>query len=499
MKLFYNAKFYSMHKEGEFFSALLVDDFGNIKETFQAKPEIRNVEKIDLNGAFTYPGFIDTHTHSFEGGLYSLGADLEKAVTLEDVFSILSETEAVSGKIFAFRFDERLVKEKRFPTASELDKVFSDTPVILRRVDGHSCVINTKAAKSIDWDTLLPGNFNGYLSKRKNGKAANWFHRNFDDESIQKIYHKAANIALNTGHTTIHTMIGDGYSNLKHYELIRNNLHQFPIEFILYPQITDVVKALEVDSPRIGGCILADGSFGSHTAALLEPYSDKSDSKGILYRSSKSWTNFIQDAHKNNLQVAVHCIGDAAISQILAIYEKVQKDNPKDLRHAIIHNELTTEDILDREKNAKVSAIMQPMFDRLWASPGGLYESRLGKERTSRTNRLVSIYNRGILLTGSSDWYITEMNALKGIDAATRIHNKNERLSAYQAVEIYTKNAAALSFDEDKLGTLKVGKQADFVSLQDDIFTSGSIAEIQINAIIKKGCIKMHNEASLHE
>jgi len=488
-----------MCKEGEFFSALLVDDFGNIKKTFHTEPEIGNVEKIDLNEAFTYPGFMDTHTHSFEGGLYSLGANLEKAATLEDVFSILSETKPVSGKIFAFRFDERLVKEKRFPTSAELDKIFPDTPVILRRVDGHSSVINTKAAQSIDWDISLSRNFNGYLSKRKNGKAANWFHRNFDNEAILNIYHKAANIAVNTGHTTIHTMIGDGHSNIKHYKLIRDNLHQFPVEFILYPQITDVNKVQEIGSPRIGGCLLADGSFGSHTAALLEPYSDKSDSKGILYRTDKFWNNLIQNAHKNNLQVAVHCIGDAAISQILAIYEKVQKDDLKDLRHAIIHNELTSEDILDKEKRANVSVIMQPMFDRLWANSGGLYETRLGKERTLRTTRLASIYKRGILLTGSSDWYITEMNALKGIDAATRIHNINERLSAFQAVEIYTKNTAELSFDEDRLGTLEVGKQADFVCLQDDIFTSGSIAEIPINAVIKKGCINMHNEGSLHE
>lgn len=498
MKLFYNARFYSMRYENDSFAAALVDN-GIIKEIFITTPELVGIEKIDLQGSFVYPGFIDTHTHSFEGGLYSLGADLEKAATLEDVFLILSETKPVSGKIFAFRFDERLVKEKRFPTASELDKIFPDTPVILRRVDGHSCVINTKAAESIDWDSSLPGNFNGYLSKRENGKATNWFHRNFNNESILKIYHKAANIAVNKGHTSIHTMIGDGHSNIKHYEFIKDNLHQFPVEFKLYPQITDVAKALEVDSPRIGGCVLADGSFGSHTAALFEPYSDKPDSKGILYRTDKYWNEIIQDAHKNNLQVAVHCIGDAAISQILTIYEKVQKDDPKDLRHVIIHNELTSEDILDREKNAKVSVIMQPTFDRLWANPGGLYENRLGKERTLRTNRLASIYKRGILLTGSSDWYITEMNALKGIDAATRIHNKNERLSAFQAVEIYTKNAAELSFDEDRLGTLEVGKQADFICLQDDIFTSGSIAAIQIAAVIKKGCIKMHNEGSLHE
>ena len=495
MKLFYNARFYSMKQENDSFAAALVDN-GIIKETFLTEPDISNVEKIDLRDSFVYPGFIDTHTHSFEGGLYSLGADLEKAATLKDVFSILSETKPVSGKIFAFHFDERLVNEKRFPTASELDKIFPDTPVILRRIDGHSSVINIEAAKSIDWDKPLPGNFNGHLSKRENGKAVNWFHRNFDDESILEIYQKAANIALKEGHTTIHTMIGDGHSNIKHYELIRNNLHQVPVEFILYPQITDVAKALEAGSPRIGGCVLADGSFGSHTAAVLDSYSDEPGNYGSLYRSSKSWNNFIQNAHKNNLQVAVHCIGDAAISQILTIYEKAQKDMPKDLRHAIIHNELTTEDILDREKNARVSVIMQPMFDKLWANPNGLYETRLGKERTLRTNRLASIYNRGILLTGSSDWYITKMNALKGIDAATRIHNENERLNAFQSVEIYTKKASELSFDENRLGTLEVGKQADFVCLQNDIFTSDLIAEIKIAAVIKKGCIKIQNEGN---
>ncbi len=227
MKLFYNAKFYSMKHENDSFTAVLVDN-GIIEKIFNTIPELAGIEKIDLQGSFIYPGFIDTHTHSFEGGLYSLGVDLEKAATLEDVFSKLSETEPVSGKIFAFRFDESLVKEKRFPTAFELDKVFPDTPVIIRRVDGHSSVINTKAAQSIDWDTPLPDGFNGYLSKRENGKAANWFHQHFDNESILKIYHRAANIAANTGHTTIHTMIGDGHSNIKHYELIKNNLHQFP-------------------------------------------------------------------------------------------------------------------------------------------------------------------------------------------------------------------------------------------------------------------------------
>ena len=487
MKLFYNAQFHTIKEEEDIVSAVLVDDKGYIKETFIQTPEIENIEKIDLKKDFVYPGFIDTHTHSFEGGLYTLNANLESVTCLSEVFEILSKTKPISGKIFAFHFDENNVEEKRFPTITELDNISPNIPLILRRVDGHSCVINSKAAKMIDWEKPLPSTFDGHLFGRANGKASNWFHRDLTDEAILKSYQQAANIALQNGHTVIHTMIGDAYSDIKHYKLIKENLHLLPIEFVLYPQITDVDVALEIGSPRIGGCVLADGSIGSHTAALLEPYSDKPETSGILYRSNDFWQNFVQRAHKNNLQVAVHCIGDAAISQILSCYENVQREDPKDLKHMIIHNELTSDDILDKMKRANVSAIMQPMFDRLWAGKNGLYEKRLGVKRTSNTTRLASVYNRNILLTGSSDWYITNINALMGIDAATRIHNEKEQLTPYQAIEIYTKNAAILSGDQNRFGTIEKGKLANFVCLKENILVSKSIKDIPISSVIIKG------------
>ena len=486
MKLFHNAKFYSMRKDGEFFSAVLVNN-EKIVETFNKTPELQNVEYIDLHESFVYPGFIDTHTHSFEGGLYSLGADLEHVSSLNDVFEILSETKPISGKIFAFHFDENKIKEKRFPTNKELDKIFPDLPVILRRVDGHSCVVNSIAVKKIKWEKPLPNFFSGHLNKRWNGIASTWFHQNLSDEAILDIYLKAAEKAIKTGHTTIHTMIGDAHSDLMHYRLIKKNLHRFPVEFILYPQITDIKQALEIGSPRIGGCIVADGSFGSHTAALLQPYKDEPENYGVLYKTDKFWEDFIKEAHLNNLQIAIHCIGDAAISQILKFYEEVQRENPKDLRHEIIHNELCSDKMLDRMQKINISSVMQPMFDRLWAGKNGLYEKVLGKERTLRTNRLASIYQRGILTTGGSDWYITDLNALKGINAATKMHNKNERLSSYQAVKLYTSNAAKLSFDENRLGMIKKGMQTDFVCLEGDIFRTEKIDKIKIKKVIKSG------------
>jgi len=483
-----------MQKESEYFSAILTEN-GKIIEIFCKTPKLENVEKIDLQNSFVYPGFIDTHTHSFEGGLYSLSANLENVKNLDEVFQILSETKPISGKIFAFHFDENNVLEKRFPTKNELDKISPNVPLIIRRVDGHSCVINSKAAEIIDWDEPLPTDFNGHLFKRQNGKASNWFNRNLSDEFILKAYSRAAKIAVENGHTAIHTMVGNGFSDLKHFQLIKNNLSKFPVEFILYPQISDVQKALSVNSPRIGGCILADGSFGSYTAALSEPYSDNNKTSGILYRSDEFWQNFIQKAHQNNLQIAIHCIGNAAIAQILKFYEKVELENPKNLKHIIIHNELTSDEILDRIAAAKVSVSMQPMFDRLWAGKNGLYEKRLGKKRTLQTNRLASVYARNILLAGGSDWYITDLNALNGIDAATKMHNQNEQLTPFQATEIYTKKAAELSNDNNKFGTIEKQKQADFVVLKNNIFSKKNIDEIKILATIKKEKFVWKNDA----
>ena len=485
-KLFYNAKIYSIREEGEFFSAMLIEN-ENITQLYKTTPDISEIKKIDLQGTYVYPGFIDTHTHSFEGGLYSLGANLEHVKNLDDVFDLLHNTKPISDRIFAFHFDENQIVEKRFPTAKELDEIFPETPVILRRVDGHSCVINTIAAKVIDWEGPLLKPFTGHLNKRWNDTAANWFHKNLSDESILEIYHNAANIGIKHGLTGIHTMIGNGRRDPEHFQLIKDNLENFEIEFTLYPQIYDVDIALNLGSKRIGGCVIADGSLGSHTAALKEPYADQPDSYGNLYHDNEFWENMIYRAHENNLQVAIHCIGDAAIEQILSIYEKVQKNNPKNLKHQIIHNELTSDDMLDRMKNAGVCVAMQPMFDRLWAGKNGLYEKVLGIQRTKKTNRLRSIYQRGILLAGGSDWYITDLDPLQGIDAATRIHNQKEQLTAYQAIEIYTKNAAKICNEDDLYGTLESGKRANFVCLEEDIFTTKSIKDINVKRVYIKG------------
>ncbi len=483
--LFTNATIYSLRFENESYKSMLVED-GIIKDVFQNIPTM-NSEIVDLQGAFVYPGFIDTHTHSFEGGLYSLGVNLEKAKTISETLELLRMAKPQGNLIFAYHFDETEMKEKRFPTLEELDSIFPSNPVLLRRVDGHSCVINSEAAKRIPWGQAPPPGFYGLLRKEDNDLAAHWFHGNLSDEAVLQAYQQAAQLAINGGHTTIHTMIGDSVNNPTHYALIEKHKAKFPIEFITYPQMFDIRKALELGSKRIGGCILADGSFGSHTAALTVPYTDEPDNYGTLYHDDEFWMNFVMEAHNNDLQVAVHCIGDKAVNQILQAYEMVQKQKLKDLRHELIHCELMTDDMLKRARNAGVSCVMQPMFDHLWGGDSGLYARVLGTDRAFSTNRFASIMKQGILCTGGSDWYITELNALKGISAAVHHHNPKEALSPYEAVKLYTVNAAKLSHDENRIGKITQNYQADFVCLGSNIMHSNDIASIPLLSVYKKG------------
>lgn len=485
MKLYYNAKFYSMDEEENIYQAILVNE-GIIKECYKTVPELTNVEKIDLAGATVFPGFTDSHTHSFEGGLYSMGADLQEAKSLSDVFDLIDESPIIGNYKFAFGLDENRLKERRFPTLEELDRVLPNNPLLLRRIDGHSCVINSQALSIIKFNNSLDKEFTGLLNKENNDIAAHTFHNTLTDEAIVKAYQAADNIAKKSGLTSVHTMIGDAQYSYNHFPLIQSNLARFTTDFVLYPQFFDIEKALERGSKRIGGCILADGSFGSHTAALSQAYSDDANCNGSLYQDDMFWESFVWNAHQNNLQVGVHCIGDRAISQVVNAYAKAQEKEPKDLKHQIIHNELMSDESLELMQKFNISAVMQPMFDKLWGGDEQFYAEVLGLERARQTNRLKTIYDAGVLLAGSSDWYITTLNILEQLQATISHHNQAERLSVKEAIKIYTLNSAILEGSKNK-GIISKDYLANMTVLKSDPILKNSFLDNQVLAVIVGG------------
>lgn len=441
-----------------------------------------HISATDFNGAYAYPGFIDTHTHSFEGGLYSLGVDLSTAKSIEDILALLSEANSQKTKdefIFAWQLDETLLKEKRFPTLTELNTAVPDKALILRRIDGHSCSLNSFARNLV---TSL-NTKEEILRGADNDCAVHFFHKRLSDEAILDAYQAAAKIGLQAGFTSLHTMIGDADNSITHYELIRNNLDQFPLRFILYPQSFNLKSALDVGAKRIGGCILADGSIGSETAALSEPYLN-TNSLGVLYQSDEFWQNFISEASKHQLQVAIHCIGDRAIKQINDVYKKIPET--RDLRHELIHCELTPDELVADIVSSGAVPVMQPNFDLLWGGENGFYAKKLGKIRSQIMNRFATFISKGVTITGGSDWYITPLNAALSIRAALNHHNPCERLTIAQAIDLYTKNAAWLNKEEMTYGQITKGYVADLSVYSNPIEDESA----QLQFILSNGIIQ---------
>ncbi len=484
MKLFYNARFWHNSSFDNQIKAVLTDRGRIIKLLTQMPEALASVEHIDLMGDYVFPGFIDTHTHSFEGGLYSLMIDLSAAKSLQDLFdTISSEARDKGNTIFAWNFDEARVKEGRFPTRAELDALVNDRNLVLRRVDGHSCIVNSFALRGIKQEIPEINADVEVFRGLDNDLTVHWFHRKLDDELFLRAYHAASRIALRGGFSTIHTMVGDADQSIGHYALLKKHLNDFPIDYILYPQSFNLEAALDMGAKRIGGCILADGSIGSYTAAISEPYLGKSGN-GSLYQSDAFWQDFITRAHQHDLQVGIHCIGDRAIDQINKVYMSLANSDFKDLRHQLIHCEITDDTLINQIKASAAVPVMQPMFDHYWGGDDGFYARHLGIERSRRMNRFGSFLSRGVTITGSSDWYITPLDIRQSLDATINHHNPAERLNLPQAVDIYTKNAAWLSHDEKRKGQIAEGFDADFSILSYD--PSSANLDRRVTAVIRK-------------
>lgn len=482
MKLLSNAHFYLDGNFNNRVQALLLEDNRILRLLDDLSTLPPGLETIDLAGGYAYPGFTDAHTHSFSGGLYLDGVDLSLCASVDEVLALLSAVENKQGMIFAWRLDENQLREKRFPTVEELDSVLPHATLLLRRIDGHSCILNTHARR------LIPGlhSRNEVLTGSDNDFAVNWLQDNCDNETILRAYHQAAHAALEGGFSTIHTMIGDAQQSLQHYALMQKHLTDFPVRFELYPQSFNIRAALELGAKRIGGCILADGSLGSHTAALTASYRDR-DTRGNLYQTDEFWNSFISEAQQHKLQVCVHCIGDAAIRQINNAYLKHDRAETAQLRHQLIHCEVTPDELLEEIKASGAVPVMQPAFDLLWGGDEGFYAQRLGVERSRKMNRFGSLTRAGITVCGSSDWYITELNIAMSIHALINHHNSAERLSAQAAIKLYTENNAWLNHEEHERGSLEPGYIADLSVLDRDLTQAFDYRATHTKFIIRNG------------
>ncbi len=452
----------------------------------------------DFGNAVILPGLWDAHVHLLLTGLSRRYVDLAGAHRLDDIVELVRGAASPAGEVLICAgADETRLAEGRLPAAAELDAAAPSRPVVVIRVDAHSLVVNGAAWRFLDISASWPGveleatgRPTGRLFGRANELARARIYDRLDAATKAAAYRDAAASAASRGVVALCALEGGQLFGDDDVRVLMSCRDELPVEVFIFPQIPVVAAARELGLPRIGGCILVDGSFGSWTAALGEPYADRPTMRGELYFADDDLNAFVLTAHAAGLQVALHAIGDRAVAQVLDAYELAQREYPRpEPRHRLEHGELISARELARAAALGVVLSCQPAFEWFWGGAGGMYELRLGTRRRRRTNPLRSALRAGVRLAGGSDANITPLEPLLGIAAAMTHPTEEERLSFDEALAAFTSGAAASVFAENDWGALAPGKWASFTVVTPDprLLPPAKIAEVQVVATVVKG------------
>jgi predicted amidohydrolase YtcJ len=466
-----------------------------------------STKKIDLEGKFVTPGFIDSHIHLMTGGRSLLSVDLRDADSPEKFSQRIADfTKEIAPNewILEGNWDHTLWGGE-LPKKEWIDELTPDNPVVVFRLDWHMVLANSAALKYAGIDKNTPDVEGGTIVRDENGELTGILKDNAMNLLLDKIppmsstqknaaFSAAMTYFFSNGVTSVHDVDGmnkdfESFSTAKKFlaenkSLVRIYAAQPLNEWKI---LTKMEQPTQSEWLKIG-CLkgFVDGSLGSHTAAFHNDYTDKESDKGFFINTQNDLYQWVSDADKANLHVMVHAIGDSAVHSLLDIFERViQENGDKDRRFRIEHAQHLLPSDIDRFAKLGVIASMQPYHaidDGRWA------EAYIGSERIKTTYAFNSLLNAKAAITFGSDWAVAPASPLKGIYAAvTRrtLDDKNpngwvpeQKITVAQALLAYTKNAAYASFDEKIKGTLEVGKLADFVILSDNIF---KIAPVDIN------------------
>ena len=460
---------------------LLVDEErGTIVGTGSADDMPRADREVILDGGVVHPAFVDAHVHLPATGLYAAGLDLRgerKAAVIVEAFA--ARARSGDALLFGGNFEDPLDEEiDRY----RLDEAVGDKAALLARADMHSCVVSSALLGALEIDGLegvdvdANGEPTGYLREQAAAAAWSWFDSNLPAEEARDAIREAVRLAYSKGVAEVHEMHVVEWRGWDALDVLMDAVDDAALSVVPYVATTDVERVLGLGYSRIGGDYFLDGSFGSHTAWMREPYLDPppagSPPCGISYRDDEELFSFFKDAQRAGLQVGVHAIGDAAIEQAIAAWERVAVDagidNVRALGHRIEHFECATDDHIRRAVKLGLRASVQPAFDRYWGGADGLYASRLGPQRALGMNRFGSMLEAGLSLGAGSDSTVTPLDPHLQM-ASLRSHNVSEESTGkIMALKLHTLGSRSLAHGPSIDGTLEAEAVADLVHVDRD-------------------------------
>jgi len=438
---------------------------------------------IDLKSKTVVPGFTDSHMHMISLGHPFPWLDLRYVSSVKEIQSRVKAKvqENRKGKwILGRGWDQDRLKEKRFPTRWDLDKVSPDNPVLLTRVCGHVAVANSRAlqmAKISKKTAVSSSEFidtdprtdepTGLLKEKAVDLVSNLLEPR--EEELLNACRKASADAVKAGLTSVTCITNEPDEVYALQKLRKRGRLPLRVYTMVPAECLDSFKGGQLNDPFLKlKCIkiFTDGSLGARTAAMQKPYTDDPSTTGILYHSLAQLKNMIKEADEAGFQVAVHAIGDKAVKQTLKAFdEALPKEQIAKHRHRIEHASVLNPNLIKQIKALGLAVCIQPHFivSDFWIP------QRIGPERARWTYAFKSLVNQAIRLAASSDAPVEPLSPLLGIWAAvTQQQFLEERLSVEEALKTYTVDAAYFSFEENVKGSIEVGKCADLTVLSDN-------------------------------
>jgi len=466
----------------------------------------KNPTHIDLAGHTLLPGLTDSHGHLLGIGLREMTLNLEGTSSVKDLQerlqNVTSNTQT-TDTIYGRGWIETHWPEKRFPNRYDLDKIVPNKAVILERSDGHAYVVNSKALELSQITKNTKDPFGGAINRDENGEPTGMLIDNagklvsglldeITPERKEQAYIKGAELYASRGWTNIHSMS----VNPEDVTLLNRLANEDKIKIRVYNSL-DLLDERSMPSLISGQSkdnnlittraikLYADGALGSRGAALLQPYADDPDNDGLMTLKEVQADSILEAALRNGTQVNIHAIGDKANRMVLQWYKNAFDTVPKadraisEPRWRVEHSQIIHTDDIPLFAKHNIIPSMQPSH-----AIGDLHFAvdRLGKDRLAGGYAWRSLIDSGSIIAGGTDAPVEIGDPLIEFYAATQRKDlkgysndawyPEQKVTPQEALKMFTAWPAYAAFQDTQLGTIDVGKAADFTIFDTDIMTA---------------------------
>ncbi|MCW1248771.1 amidohydrolase family protein [Acaricomes phytoseiuli] len=441
------------------------------------------MQLVDLQGALITPGFVDSHVHLTETGLALASLDLSR---VDSRAELLAAVAAVPGEdlLLGFGWDETKwhgpdAEAGQWPTAAELDRAGRGREVYLARIDVHSAVISSALAERSGARQLTGWNGYGAVAGAAH-QAVSALARRIPEARRAQYQRRALDSAAAAGIVAVAEMAIPDAETLTDLSLLmnRDDDEQAAPQVLPYwgQAVSSAAEGRELLATLaeagvvplgLGGDLNIDGSLGSRTALLREPYADQPGHTGSRYLTAEEVGDHLAACSELGVQGGFHVIGEAGMDTAVAgIRRAADTAGLAAIRrsgHRLEHAEMVDDAALAALVEHVIAVSVQPAFDAAWGGAGGLYEQRLGTERAGRMNRFASMLAAGVPMALGSDAPVTPLQPWAGVRACLEHHEPTQRISARAAFLGYSRAGWRIAGETNPLlGQLVPGAPASF-------------------------------------